>query len=340
MTIRSYTSPFEVVDSTRELNTLPQTWTLLGDSGLFQNEMLSQNTVTFQETKGTLSLVTDSVRGSKPLTQSDDLRKIHSYSLSHHQLIDALYPEDLAGKSAYDDLSVADTEAKALMRKMEKIKRNFEMTKEVARFQTIVTGQAWAPNGTITADYYSDFGYTRNVVNFALDTAATEVIEKCEEIIAGFQATANDGVIVSGVTCYAGKTFFAKLIKHAKITEAYRYFSATEGQSILRNRAGGAGLYRRFSYAGIDFVEVGTGLNGTPFVPAAEAYFVANTGGDDSFVCYHGPANKFSSVNTIAMPQYLWSWKDNRDSEITIESQMNMLHVLRRPNLVAKGLAA
>ena len=339
MTIRSYTSPFEVVDSTLELNTLPQTWTLLGDSGLFQNEMLSQNTVTFQETKGTLSLVTDSVRGSKPLTQSDDLRKIHSYSLSHHQLMDALYPEDLAGKSAYDNLSVADTEAKALMRKMEKIKRNFEMTKEVARFQTIVTGQAWAPNGTITADYYSDFGYTRNVVNFALDTAATEVIEKCEEIIAGFQATANDGVIVSGVTCYAGKTFFSKLIKHAKITEAYRYFSATEGQSILRNRAGGAGLYRRFSYAGIDFIEVGTGLNGTPFVPAAEAYFVANTGGDDSFVCYHGPANKFSSVNTIAMPQYLWSWKDNRDSEITIESQMNMLHVLRRPNLVAKGTA-
>ena len=190
MTTRSFTNPFEVVDSTRELNTLPQTWTLLGDSGLFQEEMLSQNTVTFQETKGSLSLVTDSVRGSKPLAQSNDLRKIHSYSLSHHQLTDALYPEDLAGKSSYTDLTQADTEAAALMRKMVKIKRNFEMTKEVARFQTIVTGQAWAPNGTITADYYTDFGYTRSVVNFALDTVGTEIVEKCEEIIAGFNSTA------------------------------------------------------------------------------------------------------------------------------------------------------
>ena len=340
MTTRSFTNPFEVVDSTRELNTLPQTWTLLGDSGLFQEEMLSQNTVTFQETKGSLSLVTDSVRGSKPLAQSNDLRKIHSYSLSHHQLTDALYPEDLAGKSSYTDLTQADTEAAALMRKMVKIKRNFEMTKEVARFQTIVTGQAWAPNGTITADYYTDFGYTRSVVNFALDTVGTDIVEKCEEIIAGFSSTATDGVIVSGVTCYAGKTFFSKLIKHAKIVDAYRYYSATDGQSIMRNRAGGAGLYRRFSFAGIDFIEVGTGVNGTPFVPAAEAYFVANTSGDDSFVCYFGPANKFSSVNTIAMPQYMWSWADGRDSEISIESQMNMLNVLRRPNLVAKGLAA
>ena len=57
---------------------------------------------------------------------------------------------------------------------------------------------------------------------------------------------------------------FAALIAHANVKDAYRYYSATEGQQILRNRAGQGsagqtgGLYREFMYAGIRFIEVRT----------------------------------------------------------------------------------
>lgn len=338
-TQRSFTNNFEVIDSTRELSLLPQTWQLISDSGLFKEEFLSQNTVTFQEVKGSIALVTDSVRGSKPLATTNDVRKIHSYSLTHHQLVDALYPDDIAGKSAYTDLTQADTEAAAILRKMTKIKKSFDMTKEFARFKTIVTGQAWAPNGTIVADYYSDFGFTRNSVDFLFGTSTTEIVAKCEAVIRGFQDTANDGVIITGVTCYASPVFFAKLIAHAKVQQAYTYFSATENQSILRDRAGGMGLYRKFYFAGINFVEVATGVNGSPYIPSGEAYFVAQTD-DDSFVTYFGPANRFGLVNTVAMPAYLWQFPDPRGTEITIESEVNMLSVLRRPNFVAKGTSS
>jgi Phage major capsid protein E len=339
MTQRSFTNNFEVIDSTRELNILPQTWQLLGDTGLFKEEFLSQNTVTFQAINGSVTLVTDSVRGSKPLATSNDVRKIHSYALTHHQLVDALYPDDIAGKSAYTDLTQADTEAAAVLRKMTKIRKSFDMTKEYARFKTLVTGQAWAPNGTIVADFYSDFGFTRNTQDFLFGTATTEIVAKCEAVIRGFQDTANDGVIISGVTCYASPVFFAKLIAHAKVQSAYTYFSATEGQSILRNRAGGAGLYRKFYFAGINFIEVATGVNGSSYIPSGEAYFVAETD-DDSFVSYFGPANRFGLVNTIAMPQYMWQFQDMRGTEITLEAEMNMLNVLRRPNFVAKGISS
>lgn len=336
MTIRSFGNAFEVVDSTRELNTMPQTWTLLGDSGLFVDEYLSQNVVTFQESKGALSIITDSLRGSKPLTQSAQTRKIHSYALTHHMLTDALYPDDLAGKSAYDNLSVADTEAAAIARKLAQMRRSFDMTKEFARFKTIVTGQAWAPNGTVAADFYSDFGFTRLVTDFVFGTATTDIVAKCEEVIASFQASANDGVIVSGVTCYASPVFFAKLIAHAKVQAAYTYYSATEGQSILRNRAGGAGLYRKFHFAGIDFVEVGTGVAGTPYIPSGDCYFVANAD-DSSFVTYHGPANVFGIVNTIAQPMYMFQHRDVMGREITLTGEMNMMNILRRPNLISRG---
>jgi hypothetical protein len=339
MTQRSFTNNFEVVDSTKELSLLPQTWTLLGDSGLFKEEFLTQNTVTFQEVSGSIAIVKDQVRGARPQTTSNDVRKIHSYVLTHHPLVDALYPDDIAGKSAYNDLSAADTEAAALVRKMTKIRKSFDVTKELARFQTLVTGQVWAPNGTVVADYYTDFGLTRNEVNFDLATATTDVVGKCESVIAGFQASANDGVIINSVTAYCSPAFFSALIKHAKVQQAYTYYTASEGQSILRNRAGGMGLYRRFSFSNINFVEVPTVLAGNTLIPSGDAYFVAEAD-DDSFVTYYGPANRFGLVNTIAMPQYLFQYRDPRGVEITLEAELNQLNVLRRPNFVARGYTA
>jgi hypothetical protein len=339
MTTRSFTNSFEVVDSTRELNTLPQTWTLLSDSGLFKDEFLSQNVVTFQETKGSIAIVKDQIRGSKPQTTSNDLRKIHSYSLTHHPLTDALYPDDIAGKSAYDDLNSADTEAKALLRKMQKIQKSFDVTKEIARFQTITTGAAWAPNGTVVANYYTDFGFTRNEVDYVFGTSTTDIAAKCEAIIRGFQDSATDGVIINSVTAYCSPVFFAKLINHARVQTAYTYFTSTTGQNVLRERAGGMGLYRRFTYANINFVEVPTVLAGQALIPSGDAYFIAESD-DDSFVTVYGPANRFGLVNTIAMPQYLWQFRDPRGTEITLEAECNMLSLLKRPNFVARGFSS
>lgn len=339
MTIRSTTAPFEIVDTTLELSLLPQTWTLLGDSGLFVDEFLSAKTVEFQEITGSLSVLKDMPRGSKPQTTSNDKRKIHAYTVPHFPYMDALLPSDIAGKSAYNNLSEADSEAAAMLRKLTKARKSFDVSREIARFKTIVTGQAYAPNGTVVADYYTDFSLTRNSVDFVFGTATTDIMDKCEEIIAGFQTSANDGVIVTGVTAYCSKAFFTKLLAHAKVQSAYTYYMATEGQSVLRNRAGGAGLYRRFSFGGIDFVEVKTILAGQALVPAGEAYFVAN-GADDAFVTYYSPPERFGMVNTVAMPEYFWQFRDHRGTEITIEAETNMLNVLRRPNFVAKGTSS
>jgi hypothetical protein len=129
------------------------------------------------------------------------------------------------------------------------------------------------------------------------------------------------------------------LINHSRVQAAYTYYSATEGQSILRNRAGGMGLYRRFTFANINFVEVPTVLAGQALIPAGDCYFVAESD-DDSFVTVYGPANRFGLVNTIAQPMYLWQFKDPRGTEITLESEVNMLSLLKRPNFVARGFSS
>lgn len=337
MTIRSYTNSFEVVDVTRELVTLPQTWSLLGDSGLFKDEFLTTPTVTFQEQTGSIAIVKDSLRGAKPQTTSNDLRRIRSYSVPHFILQDALYPSDLAGKSAYNDLNQADTEAAALLRKMTKIRKSFDVTKEIARFSTITTGQAWAPNGTIVADYYTDFGFTRKEVDFLLGSATTSVIAKSEEILRSFQDSATDGVIINRITAYCSPVFFSKLIEQSRVQAAFNFAQMSAGGNIQRERAGGAGLYRRFTFGHIDYIEVPTVLAGQALIPSGDAYFVAETD-DDAFTTFFAPAERFGIVGTTAMPMYMFTKKE--DTEIVLTASMDMLNVLKRPNFVARAYSS
>lgn len=335
--VRSYSKPFELVDRTAELLLLPQTWTLLGDSGLFVSESISTPTVTFEERSGSLAIVGDKVRGSRPQTTSEDVRKVHSYTTTHHPLEDALYPDTVAAKSQYGTDQGFDTEAAAMLRKMEKIRKSFDVTLEVARFKTLGTGNVWAPNGTIAGNFYSDYGLTRNEVDFVLGTATTDIIAKCNEIVAGFQASASEGQIITEVIGYASPAFFAKLLAHAKVTQTHIYQQI--GQFNITQQRAGAGLYRRLSFGGINFVEVPTVLGGQALVTAGDCVFVAKED-SGSFVTYFAPPNRFGYVNTAGESSYVWTFRNERMTEITIEAEMNMLNVLKKPNFVARGYSS
>lgn len=336
---QSTQNAFQLVDRTDELLLLPQTWTLLGDMGLFVEEFLSTQTLTFEERSGSLSIIKDQVRGSKPQTRSGEVRKLHSYSTTHHPIVDALYPQDIAGVTRPGSNGQSlDTKDAAILRKLEGIRKSYDVTLEVARFKTLATGQAWSPNGTVVADFYSDFGITKNEVDFVLGTSTTDVIDKCNEIIAGFQESATEGQVITRVVGFASPAFMKKLLAHAKVTQTYVYQNLQQF-NITQDRAGGMALYRRLAFGGIDFIEVPTVIAGEALVPSGDCIFVAM---DDSgsFVTYYSPANRFGLVNTVAERGYVWTFEDQRLTEITIEAEMNMLNVLRKPNFVARGYSS
>ena len=337
---RSYTNAFEVVDYTQELQIVPNSWQLLSDTGLFSEEFLSTNVVTFEEQSQTLGLIGDAFRGAKPQANKDDNRKIRSYPIAHFPIVDAVKPEDIQGKRAYGNTDMAETEAAVIARKMQRIRKNMDITMEVGRFSLLSTGNLYAPNGTVSGNVFTDFGITQKSVNFVLGTAGTDVVAKVEEVIAHMQDNANTGDVITGVVAYCSPTWFAALISHAKIVNAYTYFSATEGQMINRNRAGGTnGLYREFTYAGIRFIEVRTVLAGQTLVPAGEAIFVP-TGTSDNFLSYFGPANRLDFVNTVAERGYLWTMRDPKGTGIDIDGEFNVTHICRRPNLIVKGTSS
>ena len=339
-----YTHPtnnFAVVDRTNELLLLPQNWTLQNDLGIWNEEFLATKVVTFEERAGTLALVKDQVEGSKPQTTGNDLRKLHSFNMSHHPLMDSLRPQDIAAVLRPGAMTPElDTKERALLWKMEKIRKSYDRTLNFARFRTLANGDAWFPNGTVGAqNFYTALGVTRVNENFDLANASSDIIAHCEAVIANFQVQATEGQEIQRVVAFCSPGFFSALIGHAKVQAAYNLYAAVAPQQISRDRAGGMGLYRRFVFSNIEFIEVTQSVDGTPLVDTDKAVFIADNG-DDAFFTFFGPPNRFGYINTQAERSYLWVYDDPRGTAVTIESEMNMLNVLKRPSFVSGGSKA
>jgi len=330
--VRSFEKPFELVDYTQELLLVPNKWGLINELGIFRDESVSQHSVTVEASEGTLGLVTDQVRGARNTMNKDDTRNLRSFAIPHFPLDDAIKPQDIQGKRAYGSADMAETEAAVIARKLERIRMNHAVTLEAARAYALTTGAIYAPNGTVAGNFYTDFGVTRKSIDFVLGTSTTDLTAKSEEGIAHIQDNILSGEVVNEIIVLCSPAFFGKLISHASVKEAYKYYTST--QEPLRNRLG-SGVYRRFVHGGVTYIEYRGSYNGTALIPAGEAYMLP-TGTNDMFISYFSPANKFTHVNTLGETAYAFTYRDPKDSEITIETESNFLNLVRRPGALVK----
>ena len=331
-TIRSFEKPFELVDYTQELLLVPNQWGLINELGIFGTQSVAQHSITVESMQGTLGLVTDQIRGSRNTVNKDDTRALRSFAIPHFPLDDAVKPEDIQGKRMYGSPDAAETEAAVIARKLERIRMNHAVTLEAARAYALTTGAIYAPNGTVAGNFYTDFGVTRKEIDFVLGTSTTDLVAKVEEAIAWCQDNILSGEVVSNMIVLCSPAFFGKLIGHATVKEAYKYYTST--QEPLRQRLG-SGLYRRFVYAGVEFIEYRGSYNGSALIPAGDAYLVPQ-GTSDMFITYFSPANKFTHVNTLGEQAYAFTYRDPKDEQILLQSESNFLNLVRRPGALIR----
>lgn len=332
-TSRSFTDPFKAVDVTETLLVIPNKWNLTTELGIFEEKSVAQNTIQFEQIDQTLSIVTDQPRGSRNLVSKDRVRKIHAFALTHHPSDDYLSGNDIAGVRAYGSATEAETEEAAVLRKLEDMNLKHDVTLELARINTIVTGNQWSPGGTVTQDFYTAFGQTRKVVVADLTNAATNVVEKNEEGISSIQDALTTGFVPGRFVKLCSPTYFAKYIKQNTVVDAYKFY--TSGQEVLRNRLGGDGQYRTFVHGGITLVEYRGAFGGVPLIPANEAYLLP-TNVPGFAMTYFGPASKLSAVNKLGEKRYAWTYRDPKDEFVEIQSEQNFLNLIRYPQAIVK----
>ena len=336
MIIRDFSKPFELADWTQELLLVPNVFGKITQMGLFENESVSQNTITFEKSLSSIGLLTDTVRGTRNAVSKDYLRELRAYPVPHFTLDDAISPSDIQGKAAYGKAGDGAPEQLDLvrLRKMERIRKSHAQTLEVARAKMIVTGDVYAPNGTVAVNMYTDFGITRKDVDFVLGTGTTEILLKEEEVIAHIQDNLQSGDVVNEIVVLCSPEYFNKLITHATIKEAYKFYSST--QEPLRARLG-SGLDREFVHGPFRYMEYRTAtiVGGSPLIPAGEARAFP-VGVSDMFKTYFGPAHRFEFVNTLGLEAYLFEETNASNTEILLKSETNFLNLNRRPQCVCR----
>ena len=341
---RSYVNGFSVTDYTDNLLLVPNVWGLSQQLGIFQSEGITTDTASVEVISKSYGLLEDRVRGQRAQLNKDSTRKMHAFAVPHFVGDDAIFPKDIAGKRAYgsEEAEVLDA---VRARKLERIRMSHAATLEAGRMHAIVNGTAYAPNGTVSYNWYTEFGVARKEVDFILDVGTTEILAKIEEVIAHIQDNAYTGQVVGEIYALCSPEFFSALISHPKVVDAFKYYTAS--QQVLRDRLNAQGLdarYREFSYGGVLFIEYRGGTAGTVgggvtrYVPAGDAYFLPASGGDD-FVTYFAPAQKFDLVGTVGQEAYVFEYADQKGEQIILESETNFLNVLRRPNLIVRGYA-
>jgi hypothetical protein len=343
MIVRSFGSHFEVQDWTQELNTIPNQWGTINELGIFTTESVAEHVVVFEEIIKDGNIIVDRVRGERSNVGRDAQRKIHTFAVPHFPLDDAIYPQDIQGKRAYGSASEVETFDAVRARKMERIRQNHAWTLEFARAQALTQGTVYAPNGTVSQDWYMTMtGSARPAsVDFVLGTSTTEILAKLEVVISSIQ-DAYSNVAYSGIVCLCSSQFFSKLIAHASVKAAYQFYVATAGQDPLRGRmaAGGSArpIRREFFYGGVTFVEMRDAYNGVKLIPDGEAYFVPT--GTDCFKTYFSPANRFGLVNTLGEESYYFETAAPDGTAYNIQTESNFVNAMFKPLLVVKAISS
>lgn len=274
--VRSYDgNNYEYTDLTAPLMIVPNIWGLGQQLNLFSMDTTNQESITLEEITKGFGLITDVHRGARHQVSMDHTRRMMSFAVPHFTLDDAITPRDVQGKRAFG-ADMLETVAAVRARKLETIRQSWAATKEKAIWHTITTGTAYAPNGTVTYDWYTQFGATRKEVDFQLNDPTTDIMAKTEEVFTAMQDNSLDGVIRGDIYAVASPEFFSKLIAHPSMKALYLAYQ--QSPQILKDRLKAAGYddrYREFTIGSITYVEYrGMGPDGQRYIPVGDVYFL------------------------------------------------------------------
>lgn len=329
---------FELTDWTEELNIIPNDWGTIGKLNIFQEESVAEHTVTFEKITKDGGLIVDRVRGDRSNVNKDYAREVHTFPVAHFPLSDYISPNDIQGKRAYGNPNDAETLAAVRARKMERIARDHSWTLEFARAQCLTLGTAYAPSGTISQNWFTEFGKTQTTVDFAFTTSTTDVLGKVESVISSIQDNGGN-ISLSGIVFLCSPTWFAALISHPTVKTAYQYYSST--QSPLRDRLANVGsplnsldMHRKFEFSGVTFIEMRDQYAGSALIPADTA--VAVPQGTPYFKTYFSPANRFFLTNTLGEKFYMFETPSIDGTELRLDTESNHISAALRPELIIK----
>jgi hypothetical protein len=323
---------YSLAEMTEAINILPNIYTRLGQMGFFRFEGVTQRSVIIEQAEGVLNLLPTVPLGGPATVANRDTRSMRSFTVPWIPHDDVVTPQDIQGVRGFGMGDASDPLATVMERKLTRMRAKHAQTREYMEVNAL-RGIVKDGAGTTLYDFFSEFGLAQQSTDFVLGTAGTNVQAKVREVLRKVE-TELKGETMNGVLAMVSPEFFDKLIGHAKVEDAYKYFSSTGAQPLREDTR------RRFPFAGIVFEEynatvtLSTGATET-LIPAGEG-IAFPLGTLDTFVTYGAPANLIETVNTVGLPIYARQIARPDGSAIEVKTEGSILPVNKRPRLAVR----
>lgn len=316
----------QYVDRTAAINKIPFKPNLISALGLFREETVNADSVTFDERESRLVVLDDHLRNVDKKNGLDPKEyKTHLLPVPHYPIESSLTVKQLKGIRNFDT-DVEQAIESAVAEDLEKHVEQHDNHLEYLQATMLCSGKLVTTNyGTL--DMFEEFGVTKKEadIDFGMGVALEPQ----------FRAITNDikksykGGRSRGFVALCGSDFFDAFVTHADIKDGF----VVAGQaSPLRNELGEvANGYASFQYGNITFVQyddVFTLANGSSQQPLADdACVIVPRGVLGS--TFFGPVSKLSGVGAAGAKRFASSYRDPKDRYVEMESEQNTLVVLQ-----------
>jgi hypothetical protein len=318
---------FTLSEMTAAINEVPHLPTMLGDAGIFEYGGVSQLTVQVEKQGSTLALVSSKPRGGPGAEIGRMNRNLRPFNLVHLPLDDRILADEVQGVRQF---GTEGTPTPLEMRRQEVLQlgmRRFDLTMEWYRVGALKGIVYDADGTTVLHDFFTEFGVSQNVIDFALDVTTTEVRAVCSQALDAIEDELG-GTPYTSVEAYCGRTFWNSLITHKAVKETF--LNQVQAAQLRGNPT------ESLDFGGIMWRKYRGAANGSQMIGANDAYIVPK-GVPGLLLGRFGPADYMETVNTVGLPLYAKGIPMRNGKGMDIEMQSNPIHLLTRPRAVIKA---
>lgn len=321
---------------TATFNKIPHQPMRLGQLGLFQEAGIRTTSIDVENQDGRLSLIQTSPRGSgAPDPLISNKRTMRTFRAYHLERDSKVYADEVQNVRAFGSETELQAVQAIVNERLAELRPMHEVTLEYHRINAL-QGILLDADGSTLLNLFTEFGVSQQTLDIALGTGTTDVRGR---IVAAKRLAEDElgGQVITGWRGLCSSGWFDDFVKHATVTEAYKY---QEGQMLQKDlRTSG------FRFADVEWEEyrgsvtkpdsVGGGT--AAFIPANTAWLVPVTS-PSIFIARFAPADYEETVNTLGLPLYAKQVADptGLNKYRLINTQSNPICLCLRPRAVIK----
>jgi len=323
----------EIADA---INVIPNKYSRLGQLGIFPGRGAITRTVLIEEANGILTILPTTALGPNVgSVGKENKRKIRPFvipQIIHEDHIDAKDVEAVRMFGGDELMNVSDL----VNQRLGQCRDKHEITHEWHRAGALRGTLLDADGSTVIYNWFTEFGITQKVVDFALGTADTDVRKKCMEVKRHIEKNLK-GDTMTRVRAIASATWMDKFTSHANVQKAFLNW-----QAAADNIAGD--VRTSFKFGDITFEEYvgaapGTGGTDIDFIPDGDVRFYPE-GTRQTFDTLWAPADFNESVNKLGQVYYAKIQEDKWQRGYDIHTQSNPLTICKRPAVLVRGYSS